>query len=174
MIFCALSVLPEEPFDEFASWKINRSFSFVVLSSVVIVGVLAVNQSRALIVETAWKEERVLAATLSKEIDAHLRERLALLEFLSVHRQVRGMNREEQREILSPLFERYGFLEVGVVDLQGNIPSNRQEGLVVNIADCDYFIRTLKEKKNDDIGSDNKPRYGRHEFCVRPSGYRRR
>ncbi len=122
-------------------------FLFVVLSSVVIVGVLAVNQSRALIVETAWKEGRVLAATLSKEIDAHLRERLALLEFLSAHRQVRGMNREEQMEILSPLFERYGFLEVGVADLQGNIPSNRQEGLVVNVADRDYFIRTLKEKK---------------------------
>jgi len=122
-------------------------FLLVALSSVALVGFLAVNRSRSIIVETVWKEGRVLASSLAKEIDAHLRERLALLEFLSMHRQVRGMNRDEQREILSPLFERYGFLEVGVADLEGNIVSNRQEGHVVNVADRDYFIRTLKEKK---------------------------
>jgi len=122
-------------------------FLLVALSSVAVVGFFAVHQSSGIIVETVWKEGRVLAASLSKEIDAHLRERLALLEFLSMHRQVRGMDREEQRDILSPLFERYGFLEVGVADLEGNIVSNRQEGHVVNVKDRDYFIRTLKEKK---------------------------
>ena len=122
-------------------------FLLVAVSAVAIVGFFAVNQSGKVVVDAALKEGRALAANLSKEIDAHLRERLVAVEMQAERDVMRRMNWAEQETSLVPLLKRYGFLDVFVADLNGDARFVDRDLKGVNIKDREYFIRSVKEKK---------------------------
>jgi len=79
-----------ENLEQARSRKVDRTFPFCFVF-VRCFRRLSCRQSVAR-VETVWKEEGALVAGLSKEVDAHLRERLALLEIQTMRREVLGMD----------------------------------------------------------------------------------
>ncbi len=78
-----------ENLEQARSRKVDRTFPFC-FAFLRCFRRLSCRQSVAR-VETVWKEG-ALAAGLSKEVDAHLRERLPLLEIQTMRREVLGMD----------------------------------------------------------------------------------
>lgn len=81
--------------------------------------------------EIAFQGAKVVASRVEKEKD--------IVESLAERQDIKDENKsvDEKLELLKPYVEKYGYLKVGISDLQGNIKySNGNE---LNIIDRDYF-----------------------------------
>ena len=121
-------------------------FLLVSLGAVAAVGVLSVTISRRLIIDSAWKEGDALAAALSMEVDGYLRERSQVIALQTERHVIRSMDWAVQEPSLVDVKKEYGFLDVFVADIDGDVRFVGREGSV-NVKDRDYFRRALNEKK---------------------------
>ena len=123
-------------------------FLLVSLSAVAVVGLIAVNRSQNAIMDAVWKEGDALASSLATKVDAYLRERSMVIELQADRHVVRSMNWAEQEPSLAPLYDRYGFADVFVADVDGAVRGVKRDMQGANIKERDYFIKVLKEKKS--------------------------
>lgn len=81
--------------------------------------------------EIVFQGAKVVTSRIEKEKD--------IVEALAERQDIKDENKsvDEKLEILKPYVEKYGYMKVGISDLQGNIKySNGNE---LNIADRDYW-----------------------------------
>jgi methyl-accepting chemotaxis protein len=127
--------------------RLIATFLVVALAAMGAVGFLALSRSRQAIIEAAQQEGRALASALAIRIDSYLKERAMIVETQAERHVIRSMNWEDQEPSLAPLYDRYDFFDIFVIDLDGEARFvDRDKG--GNYSDRDYFVRAVKEKKS--------------------------
>ncbi len=123
-------------------------FLVVALSAMGVIGFFALNRSSRAIMDATWKEGEALVEALAAQMSTHLEERAGLVEMQTEQPLMQRMNLEEQHPFLVPLYERYGFIDMFVANLQGETLSVRQNLPGPSIKDRSYFLEAVRGKKS--------------------------
>ncbi|MDI9370577.1 MAG: HAMP domain-containing protein [Synergistaceae bacterium] len=129
-------------------FRLIASFLLISLLALTATSLLAVNIFRRELIASAWKEGDALNLALTEEIDSYLKERLLAVEMQAERNAIRGMKWEEQEPALAPLYDRFGFLDIFVADLEGDAAFVQRDAKGVNVKDRDYFVKAVQEGKS--------------------------
>ena len=129
-------------------FRLIASFLLISLLALAATSLIAVRIFRQELIRAAWKEGEALNTALAEEVNSYLKERLVVVEMQAERNAIRSMNWDEQEAALAPLYGRFGFLDVFVVDLQGDARFVQRDVKGVNVKDRDYFLKAVKEGKS--------------------------
>ncbi|WP_300525693.1 methyl-accepting chemotaxis protein [Aminiphilus sp.] len=125
--------------------RLIGTFLILSLSALGILGYIAVARSRQALMDAAKKEGLALADTAAVKTDSLVRQLQALLESQAQRLEIKGMNWELQKAVLTEATKGAGFLDVFIIDLQGKGRSiSNKTGDYANRA---YFRNVLETKR---------------------------
>lgn len=121
--------------------RLTASFLLLILLSSIVLGVLSLNRSTDTLVRQAQALMTQIMIENSKVVRAELNIQIQTLEMIASRPEVQGMNQEEQMEFLKLEIAKTDFIDIGVVQTDGNM--RYAGGSAYDFADQDYVQSAL-------------------------------
>lgn len=130
--------------------KLIVYFSVLILLSSSILGIFLLNRARVALTNEVEKSLIALAEEGARVTESRIETQKTLLETIAVREEIQSMNWSMQRPVLQSQVERTNFLEMGIIDLNGNVVYS--DGSTGQLGDRDYVKRALSgETTNSDV-----------------------
>ena len=122
------------------------SFSIIILLSSIVNGVTSIFSVRNQLVESAEESVTLAAEEAAMLLESRMETQRRALEMLALDDDIQTMDWELQQPALQRLVSGTDFIEIGVVDLKGNI--RYPDGTTSSIEERDSANRALQGDKN--------------------------
>lgn len=124
--------------------KLIVYFTILVLLSTASVGFIAITKGGEVLTTEAEKSLTSLVAESVKVTESRVETQMKTLELISLREDIQSMDWEVQRPILQEQVEKTGFLDIGVVRLDGMVYYS--DGTVNDLGDREYVKKALAGK----------------------------
>ena len=124
--------------------KLIVYFTILVLLSSATVGIIAITKGGEMLTGEAEKSLTALAIEAAKVTESRVETQMKTLELISLREDIQSMDWEVQRPILQEQVEKTGFLDIGVVRLDGMVYYS--DGTVNDLGDREYLMFFFKQK----------------------------
>ena len=127
-------------------FKLILYFSILVLASSIALGMISIQKSTAIEIQNAEESLTLLANDASKLTASRVETQQRTLDMIALIPGINTMDWEIQNPILQGILSETNFLDIGVVDLNGN--TKYLDGSEVQLDDREYVIKALAGQSN--------------------------
>lgn len=127
-------------------FKLVLYFSILVLASLTVMGVLTVQRSTAVVTQSTEESLALLAIDAAKLTQSRVETQQKTLDMIALVPNMNTMDWEIQQPILQELVSETDYLDVGVVNMDGEVQYS--DGSVNNLGDREYVKKALAGEAN--------------------------
>jgi methyl-accepting chemotaxis protein len=117
--------------------KLILAFSILVIVSLVTVGMISMQRSSAIVTQNTEQSLFLLADDASKLTVSRVETQQKTLDMIALIPNINTMDWEIQQPILQGLVEKTNFLDIAVIDMDGN--AQYTDGTIAQLGDRDYI-----------------------------------
>lgn len=121
--------------------KLIVYYSSLFLIAILVLGLIAANNSKDSITKEAEKALISISEEDSKLVSSRMETIMSSLKVIAMNDSLKGMNWRMQQPILQQLVKEAGFLELAIVDMEGN--AKYSDGSESNLVEREYIQKAL-------------------------------
>ncbi|NYB72872.1 methyl-accepting chemotaxis protein [Sedimentibacter hydroxybenzoicus DSM 7310] len=127
-------------------FKLIIYFTVLILISTIILGMITLNRAAATITREAENSLVLLAKDASKLTESRIETQQKTLDMIAMSQDIQTMDWAIQRPMLQNQVQRTNFLDIGVVDLNGN--AKYSDGSTAQLGDREHVKKALAGEAN--------------------------